>query len=545
LDLSKIEAGKLELSPAIYDITNLINDTVQLTVIQNDSKPVNFSLQIGENIPLTLFGDELRIKQILNNLLSNAFKYTDKGSIVMSVAVENLKKEEAQVTLVLRVEDTGQGMTPEQIHKLFDEYTRFNMEANRKTQGTGLGMSITKHLVQLMNGDISVESELGKGSIFTVRLPQRVINSGVLSKKAAENIEQFKVKNLSQTNNVQQFVREFMPYGRVLIVDDVESNLYVARGLLSPYGLSIEMAKSGFEAIERIRNNEKFDIIFMDHFMPKMDGIETTNKLRELGYNNPIIALTANALTGQAEMFLENGFDGYISKPIDIRQLNSTLNKLIRDKYPPEVVEKARAQAAKLNTAKNLPLRNIQSTLDVGEIAAIFIRDAEKAVSEMKEIISGGFRGENDFGDYILYAHSMKSALLNIGETHLSAAAKKLEQAGKERDIPLIMSETLPFLEELGNVIDKLRPLIEENNAQDTGTGDETFLKKKLQVILSACGKRDLETVNAALSELKQKNWTIYTKDLLNTITDDISNNDFDEAAKLVEEYILISANMK
>jgi FOG: CheY-like receiver len=244
-------------------------------------------------------------------------------------------------------------MTNEQMHKLFDEYTRFNLEANRTVEGTGLGMNITRQLVRMMNGEISVESEPGKGSVFTVRLPQKIVGSGVLGKESAEKVKQFNTGRTAQTNNAPQFVREYMPYGRVLIVDDVESNLYVARGLMAPYGLSIEIATSGPETIEKIKGGATYDIIFMDHFMPQMDGMEATKIIRDLGYTHPIIALTANALAGQAEMFLENGFDGFISKPIDIRQLNASLNKFIRDKYPPEVVETARRQAEKINMTKS------------------------------------------------------------------------------------------------------------------------------------------------------------------------------------------------
>ncbi|WP_461248576.1 response regulator, partial [Treponema sp. R6D11] len=174
-------------------------------------------------------------------------------------------------------------------------------EANRATEGTGLGMSITKQLVRLMNGDILVESERGKGSVFTVRLPQKIIDSKALGKELAENIARFNVGGISQTGKTPQFVREYMPYGKVLVVDDVETNLYVARGLMAPYGLSIEVASSGEEAIEMIKNGAVYDVIFMDHFMPKMDGIEAALTIRNTGYSYPIIALTANALIGQAE----------------------------------------------------------------------------------------------------------------------------------------------------------------------------------------------------------------------------------------------------
>jgi CheY-like chemotaxis protein/two-component sensor histidine kinase len=373
LDLSKIEAGKLELTPVNYDVASMINDTVQLNIIRYDSKPIRFELQAAEDIPITLYGDELRIKQILNNIITNAFKYTDIGKITMLAAVEYKKHEpteEPGIDLIFRISDTGRGMTSEQVDKLFDDYTRFNLKANRTTEGTGLGMGITKRLVQLMNGDISVESEKGKGSAFTVRLPQGIVaGAGMFGKELTKSISMLSYDQPAQKKNGPQIVREYMPYGSVLIVDDMEPNLYVARGLMFPYGLSIETAASGPEAISKIKNGAKFDIIFMDHFMPKMDGIETVKIIREFGYTRPIVALTANALVGQADMFMENGFDGFISKPIDIRQLNVTLNKLIRDRYPAETVEAAR------RLKENQDKKSASDRLDLSYIKALVVDD--------------------------------------------------------------------------------------------------------------------------------------------------------------------------
>jgi signal transduction histidine kinase/ActR/RegA family two-component response regulator len=347
LDMSKIEAGKLELLPAKYDIPSLIHDTVQLNMLRLESKPIEFKLLVGENVPIELIGDELRIKQILNNLLTNAFKYTEKGGVSLSIAAESVtKKEDGDVTLVFGVSDTGQGMTAEQVRKLGNEYSRFNMEANRTTQGTGLGMSITRNLIHLMNGAFSVESKPGKGTTVIVRLPQKNATDGVpgtVSKEMVEGLSPSRLRSVSKMKKTM-ITREAMPYGKVLIVDDVESNLYVAKGLMASYELSIDTATSGFEAIEKVKNGNVYDIIFMDHMMPKMDGIETAKNIRSLGYNAPIIALTANALTGQMEIFMENGFDGFISKPIDIRQLNVSLNKFVRDKQAPEVIEAARRE---------------------------------------------------------------------------------------------------------------------------------------------------------------------------------------------------------
>jgi CheY-like chemotaxis protein len=348
LDLSKIEAGKLEIQVDKYDIASLIIDTAQLNMMRIGSKPIEFELYIDENMPAHMLGDILRVKQILNNLLSNAFKYTDAGKVTLSIAAEHATKFPAytgtgtpgrdnETILVVSVSDTGQGMTKEQVDELFNEYSRFNQEANRSTEGNGLGMSITNNLINLMNGEITVASELGKGSTFTVRLPQGLIDSVILGKDVAENIRRFRMSSRAHLRNVQ-ISREPMPYGNVLIVDDVDTNIYVAKGLMAPYDLVIDSADSGFAAIEKIKNGNKYDIIFMDHMMPKMDGIEAAKHIRDLGYTEPIVALTANAVTGQVEIFLENGFDEFISKPIDIRQMNTVLNKFIRDKQPPEMI---------------------------------------------------------------------------------------------------------------------------------------------------------------------------------------------------------------
>ncbi|MDR2595929.1 MAG: response regulator [Treponema sp.] len=532
LDLSKIEAGKLEIIPINYDVPSLINDTVHLNIMRFDSKPIVFDLHLDENIPLTLFGDELRIKQILNNLLSNAFKYTDAGNVSLSIAVEPSDKP-FMITLLFHVSDTGQGMTREQLDKLFDEYTRFNLEANRATEGAGLGMNITKRLVDLMNGEISVESEQGKGSVFTVRLPQGIVDNGVLGKAMVENLMLFRLGKMSQMKKAPQVVREYMPYGKVLIVDDVETNLYVAKGLMSPYGLTIDTAESGFEAIEKIKVGASYDIIFMDHFMPKMDGIEAAKKIRDLGYTQPIIALTANALTGQAEVFMENGFDGFISKPIDIHQLNAVLNKLVRDRYPVETVEAAR-QKNNMRKSSNQPSVN-------KELTKIFIRDAEKAFALLGTIFEKlNNYGEEDIQLYIINVHAIKSALANIGETGLSALAAKLEKAGRERDITLLSEETPAFLTALRTVIEKnklIRDKIDNKDADQDRYDDLVYLHEKLAVIKEACTEQDKKTAKDTLSLLRQKSWPQSIMELLETMAEHLLHSEFTEVANLAQDY--------
>jgi signal transduction histidine kinase/DNA-binding response OmpR family regulator len=526
LDMSKIEAGKLELFSAKYDVPSLINDIVQLNVLYFESKPIKFKLSVDENIPLSLIGDELRIKQILNNLLSNAFKYTDKGEVSLTVTADHTQHGGKVLQLVFCVNDTGHGMTAEQIRKLGDEYSRFNMEANRTTMGTGLGMNITMKLIQMMDGKISVESKLGEGTTVTVRLPQRndAADAATIGKEIAENLGRFRFSRATaQMKKSPQIVREYMPYGKVLIVDDVESNLYVAKGLLLPYGLSIETVSSGFEAVDKIKDGDVFDIIFMDHFMPKMDGVEATKIIRSMGYAHPIIALTANALTGQAEMFLKNGFDGFISKPIDIRQLNVSLNKFIRNRYPAEAIEAARQQVAKLNMAKAAAV-DVQAASDQ-QLAAIFVRDAEKSIAVLQSIYTkeNVYNAEN-LQMFIINTHAMKSALANIGEKELSKFADELEQAAKEQNFSTVTAKVPEFLNALHILIEKNTPKPQENAANE----DVAYLREKLLAVQSACKVYDKKTAKKMLAELNEKNWSHKTKEMLEKIDEHILHSDFE-----------------
>jgi PAS domain S-box-containing protein len=526
LDLSKIEAGKLELFLVQYDVSSLIYDTVKLNILRYESKPIEFVLEVNENIPSSLIGDELRLKQILNNLISNAFKYTHEGRINMHLTTEK-GAADSEIILVLVISDTGQGMTAEQVRKLGSKFSRFNTEANRKTEGTGLGMNITQNLIQLMNGEMTIESTPGMGSTFTVRLPQKYAGAPPIGKEHAENLMKLNIKNTSKFRNAQ-IMQEFMPYGRVLVVDDVESNLYVARGLLAPYGLSIDIAISGFEAVDKIKAGNNYDIIFMDHMMPRMDGIEATKLIRSLGYAGSIVALTANALAGQEEMFLKNGFDDFISKPIDIRQLNNSLNKLIRDKKPAEVVEEARLQKDKLFAEV------VHKEVTTAQLAEFFVRDALKAASVLDSIAKNNCRRTDDLSLFVINVHAMKSALANVGETELSEFAKILEQAGRNNNINLILAELPIFLDALYSVIGKFKQKEDENVSEEETVNpdiERPYILEKMLVIKSACELMDKKTAKTALAELKEKAWPPHIKQQLSAISELILHSDFEEAA--------------
>ncbi|MCL2284303.1 MAG: response regulator [Fibromonadales bacterium] len=315
LGLSKIEMGKLELYPVEYDMPGLINDVMQLNTMRTRSKQIEFKLDIDENLPSKLYGDGLRLKQILSNLLSNAFKYTEKGFVKLSVS--STAKDD-DVTLNFTVEDTGQGIKPEDKKQLFYHVT----------DGANRGLGTTKLLVDIMDGTIDVKSQIGKGSIFIVTVKQKAVECMPIGMETMRNL-----RNFTYTKDVKKeqlkLVHSIMSLVNILIVDDLETNLYVAKGLLSPYKLNIDTVCSGQEAIKKIENGKTYDIIFMDHMMPEMDGIEATKHIRDLGYGLPIVALTANVISGMKEMFLSNGFNDFLPKPVDQAKLNAILEKWI------------------------------------------------------------------------------------------------------------------------------------------------------------------------------------------------------------------------
>jgi len=538
LDLSKIEAGKLELFPVKYDIPSLVNDSAQLNRLRYDSKPVNFSVHVDENTPHYLFGDELRIKQVLNNILSNAFKYTEEGSVSLFISAGDGHDSE-NVTLILRVLDTGQGMTEKQIASLFDEYTRFNAKANRETVGTGLGMSITKHLLNLMNGEISVQSTPGMGSEFTVRIPQKRAGSEVCGSEVSEKLRDFNFRSTTLTNKAQ-FIREYMPYGSVLVVDDVESNIYVVKGMLAPYGIKADSAFSGFEAVQKIEEGNLYDIVFMDHMMPKMDGIETTKLLRSMGYTRTVVALTANALIGREKMFLENGFDGFIAKPIDSRELNVMLNELIRNKQPPEVIEAARQEAARKNDGNNPRKVSIKTRVpgsaENDELTAAAADDIRNALAALEDVLPKLSSGSS-MKLYTTTVHGLKSALANIGEDSLSYIALRLEKAGDNGETELILSETPGFMDVLRKLTGKIKPA-KKNDSVKVSLDDIIFLRDKLNEIKTACEKFIIKDAKIALAGLKERTWPSAINEIISEISIFIVRGELNKAETAVIKFL-------
>ncbi|MDR2579615.1 MAG: response regulator [Fibromonadaceae bacterium] len=509
LDLSKIERGELEITPVKYDIASLINDTIQLNLMRLGNKSIKFALLASEDLPAYMIGDDLRIKQILNNLLSNAFKYTDKGSVSLEF---KSKLDGEKVHLIITVRDTGQGMNAEQV--------------SLAEEGTTLGLSIVKKFTELMQGSITVESELGKGSAFTVEILQQAVECPAIGKELAENLQNFNFFGEKQMKKTQ-IVREYMPYGSVLVVDDIESNLFMAKSLLKPYGLKIETAGSGFEAIGKVRRGASYDIIFMDHMMPKMDGIETVKRLLEAGYNKPIVALTANAIAGQEEIYIKNGFVGLIPKPVDIRRLNNVLNKFIRDKQEAEVLEAARRQKVVVMEPA------FESASQKAALLAIFSNDAKKTLPIIEAVFKNLIDAtDEDLRLFTVNVHAMKSALANVGEEEASKLAASLERAARAQDRITIRTETQDFINSLETIIAKIDSQAAPNASIDA---DLPYLRKQMQIISKACIEYDELTAGASLTSLQNMPWTKETKATIDKISEALLFSDFEKAQKIAE----------
>ena len=315
LDISKIEANKLEIVNTEYDINKVFEELISLTKSRLGDKPLDFRVSIDPSLPRYLYGDKVRVKQVVLNLLTNALKYTKEGWFELKVT--SVRKDDI-CRLIISVQDTGIGIKPESIDKLFTKFERLDIEKNNTIEGTGLGLAITKKLLELMGGQIVVQSVYGEGSKFTIALDQRIVANPTI---ATETVTPINATHLDLSNK------------KVLIVDDNMINLKVATRLLKDYSCIIDTASSGFECIDKINAGNKYDLVLMDDMMPKMSGVETFYKLIEIpGYSTPTIALTANAISGMKEKYLQEGFQDYLSKPIDKTELYRVLVKFLQQK---------------------------------------------------------------------------------------------------------------------------------------------------------------------------------------------------------------------
>lgn len=465
LDISKIESGKIEIVPVDYELSSLLHDCYNMIIDRATKKGLEFNLHCEENIPHVLHGDIIRIRQIVINLLTNAVKYTAKGQIDFYVTAELSQQE---VLLKFAVKDTGMGIAPEEKDKLFNKFERLDIKKNRTTEGTGLGLHITKRLTELMGGTITVESEYGKGSVFTAVIPQKCVDSRPIGKLDMQSI------NAGQEKYTHE-VRFTAPNARILVVDDVEINLKVVSNLLKQLKLQIDTATSGEASIELACKN-KYDIIFMDHMMPGMNGIETLEKLKETKENKnadtPVIMLTANALSGMKEMYLEKGFTDYLSKPIDGNKLEKKIEKYLPEEkiivVQPEEAGQVSVQqeenveetiAASEETAmtrlkKAIPEVNLEKALEycIGSEELYVECLKEFCGNGRKDVIRQLYEAE-DWKGYAVQVHGLKSAARTLGFEQLGDLAEKMEFAAKGQEVAYIQEHDKELHKEYERVL--------------------------------------------------------------------------------------------
>jgi len=537
LDVSKIESGKFQLVPVKYYVANLVSDTIHQNVVRIAGKPITFEPNVDENTPSQLYGDEIRIRQILTNLLTNAFKYTDKGKVTLSVNCERLGDE---ARLEFLVSDTGRGIKKEDFGKLFSEYSNLSSWENRRIEGTGLGLSICKSLVEMMDGQITAESEYGKGSSFKVVISQTIVDTTPIGTETAKNLRAFQ---LIKSHRDQKLVRRRIPHGKVLIVDDVQTNLDVAKGLLTAYSLTVHCASSGRRAIEAIRDgNATYDIVFMDHMMPEMDGIETLKLIREIGteYTTsvPIVILTANALVGNEKFFLENGFQDFLSKPIDVMKLDTIINKWIP--HNPEL-EETLSQDTDVKSPEVLdslggltPSEWMDIGIDIKEGAQRYGLDSYLLILNSyithTPALLDKLRGlsKESLCEYAVTVHGIKGASYGVSAHKIGSLAEALEKAAKEGDFDTVMRGNETFLKETEALLLALSPLKESLGGKSAAKEHRAAPDKDtLRELLDACSKYNIGAIEAAMGKLESFTYDLQL-DLVQWLAIQLENLEYD-----------------
>ena len=518
LDLSKIEAGKYEIVPAVYDCASVINDVISTNIVKTGSKDIDLRVDCDPEMFAKLNGDNLRVKQIFNNILSNALKYTEKGYVKWKISAE---KTADGLFVVSSIEDTGIGIKEENLAKLFSAYSQVDTKSNRKVEGTGLGLSITKKLLEYMGGDIKVESRYGKGSKFTFRFKQGFVSNEKIGKEVSDKLRNFGYVDFRR-NKKNQIVRSFIPYAKVLIVDDNISNLEVAKGLIKPYGMEVDVVLSGKQAIEKIRKAEKkYDAIFMDHMMPEMDGMEAVRIIRseidsEYAKSVPIIAFTANAMMGNDEMFLNAGFDDFLSKPIDIMRLDAIINRWCRVRTGLALSADDETQTA--DTDENTRTRQAVSLqieidgLDVEkalefldfdhEIYLDTIKTFVLAFGDIREKLEASF-AEKDLHAYSIGVHGLKSNFRMVGAFELGKDAETLEAEARGGNWDFVEKNHGYFLVSAELMLKNIDEKIKEHEVANPKDLRTDFDKAVFSKLIEACRKSDIDGIDSAMKELE------------------------------------------
>lgn len=519
LDFSKIESGKLEINLAEYDLSILINDLINMIRPKSESKGITFNFSVNPSIPNKLYGDEIRIKQILINILNNAVKYTDRGSI--DFTVDYVRKGDELVELNIAVKDTGRGIRQEDIDGIFEPYKRLEERVNRNIEGTGLGMPITKNLLARMGSGIKVESTYGKGSTFSFKLKQKVMDEEVIG----DIVERISTIRRAEDEKVEQF---HAPEARILVVDDVEMNLMVVVNLLKRIKVKIDTCLSGQEAAMRARDNH-YDIILLDSMMPVMNGTQTMKHIKQYCDKNldtPIIVMTANAIAGAKEEYLQDGFTDYLSKPI----ASDVLEAMIKKYLPDELIVSANNTDEVLDGVDNEEERTIESlvtdeqrrvTEELKKISEIDVSQGIVAAGGIDSYVNvvkmfstsaesrmemiADYYAREVLEDYTIQVHALKSSARLLGAMKLSEDARQLEMAGKSQDTDYIKRYTPALIAKYGAIAEELKGILagkkSDNNKEPIEKNELIRLLAEMEEVV---GVFDFDTANAIMEDLEE-----------------------------------------
>ena len=490
LDFTKIEEGKMKIVEVEYQLSSVINDVSNMIYFKTKEKNLTFVTDVDERIPDRLFGDVVRIRQVITNILNNAVKYTEKGTVSLKITGRRMNitaSGKPVMELIVSVSDTGIGISEENLSKLFGKFERVDLEKNSTKEGTGLGLAITKMLVQMMHGDIKVESTYGSGSTFTINIPQLVLSE--------EPIGNFTEKFEKELGGRKEYHESFRaPNARILIVDDTKMNLVVATEFLKDTKVNIDTAGGGKEAVELALSN-KYDVILMDQRMPEMDGEETLKviKSHEEGPNitTPVICLTADAVVGARERYLSKGFDDYLTKPIDSTNLEKTLKKYIPAEKIEIVEKEEKAPEAPVISAPEISASSEFAALsecgiDTDKGIANCAGDKDFYISILKEYSKDaqekkaklkGFLEEGNLKDYAILIHSLKSTSATIGAMAPSKLAQALEAAANDDNKDFVLENQDAFIKEYDTVLQAIGKVIPEDDKTVSSDPDDEIME--------------------------------------------------------------------
>ena len=506
LDFSKIEAGRMEIEPERYDFGALIRDIVDITRPRAESKGIKLYTEVDGSIPRYLFGDPVRIKQCISNILTNAVKYTSQGYVKLSIRL--IAFNEGSATIEVSVEDTGIGIREKDIERLFTAFERIDVRRNRTVEGTGLGMNIVQSLLALMDSKLNVKSVYGEGSLFNFELEQEV-----LAKEVIGDI------NKQREDGHESYAESYIaPHARILMVDDAEMNLKVGAGLLKKTQIQVDTAHSGEEALKKIEGSE-YDVLLIDHMMPEMDGIELFHRIKQLEDNansvKPCIILTANAISGAREYYMNEGFDDYMSKPLNGKALERLLaeyipdEKLIYKKKEPDAEDEVPERYRNLDGIDApVGIRNCGSVDGYRSALGIFYDTIEAKADEIDDLYN-----KKDYKDYTIRVHALKSSARIIGAEEFASKAQELENAGKAGDTLYIKSNHDGFISGYRHYLDVLKhvcakeqdgePVNDGSDNDKVPVADEYIMKEVYRAVRQAAENMDIDAIEDALGELK------------------------------------------